>query len=180
MQWLALSFSVISTGGGIALFSIRDLSPLTRFAAQALVVLGVIIAVPAAINAAETVNAKLQEWGVWQKVQDARDASQRREAERQMSVSFNLRNSTNSTLEVEFSSESGDYWPGGNQIYVLNPGEAGNYGLQCRFANQKICFGAWVQGNSSSLWGVGYKQNSGCNSCCINCGQTYSTNLVNQ
>jgi hypothetical protein len=149
-----------------------------RVAAQILLILGLIIAVPAAIDATKKINDRLQEWGVWQKIDDTRRAwEENRQAQKQQ-ISFDLRNSTDKTLEIEFSGENGDYWPGGNQVYLLNPGAVATFPLKCSFEAQKICFGAWVSGDSNSRWGVGYKRASGCENCCTYCGGSFSTALV--
>jgi hypothetical protein len=178
MKWFTLSFSIISTGGGLALFTVRDLSPLMRAAAQSLVILGLIIAVPAAIDAAEAINKRLNEWGVWQKIGEVRVSWEREQRARKQRISFSVRNDTGSALEIEFSAEGDDYWPGNNQVYILSPGAVEMFPLQCRFEAQKICFGAWVRGNTNAAWGLGYRRASGCDSCCAFCGGSLFTSLV--
>jgi hypothetical protein len=140
--------------------------------------LGLIIAVPAAIDAAEAIGKKLNEWGVWQKLDEVRVSWERQQQARRQQISFYLRNDTGSTLEIEFSADGDEYWPGGNQVYMLNPGEAETFPLQCRFEGQKVCFGAWVSGTTDTAWGVGPKRASGCERCCANCGGYFSSTLA--
>ncbi len=60
-------------------------------------------------------------------------------------------------------------WPGNGQAWGLNDYDTHEYNLQCR-TNEKICFGAWVTGDSSIYWGVGADNKHSCKACCYVCG----------
>jgi hypothetical protein len=69
-----------------------------------------------------------------------------------------------------YSRERNHEWPGNGQAWDLNDYNNHTYTLNCR-RGEKICFGAWVTGNASKFWGVGFGGKQGCSSCCFFCGQ---------
>jgi hypothetical protein len=69
-----------------------------------------------------------------------------------------------------YARERNHEWPGNGQAWDLNDYNNHNYTLNCR-RGEKICFGAWVTGNASKFWGVGFGGKQGCASCCFVCGQ---------
>ncbi len=69
-----------------------------------------------------------------------------------------------------YSRERNHEWPGSGQAWDLNDYNNHTYTLNCR-RGEKVCFGAWVTGNSSKFWGVGFGGKQGCPSCCFVCGQ---------
>ena len=72
-------------------------------------------------------------------------------------------------VQIEFYSQDRRHaWPGGNRAYNLNDYETHTYRLNC-IAGEKICYGAWVTGNSSRYWGVGMNNRHGCKGCCYTC-----------
>jgi hypothetical protein len=89
------------------------------------------------------------------------------------SASFTLHSRDRYKLGVEFYSQSGGAWPGGNQQYNLS--ETQTFTLKCD-SGEKICFGAW-RDHQTIYWGVGKNGGEGCTSCCITCGHDYETTL---
>ena len=69
-----------------------------------------------------------------------------------------------------YARERNHEWPGNGQAWDLNDYNTPTYTLNCR-SGEKICFGAWVTGNASKFWGVGFCGKQGCTSCCFFCGQ---------
>ena len=69
-----------------------------------------------------------------------------------------------------YARERNHEWPGNGQAWDLNDYNNHTYTLNCR-QGEKVCFGAWVTGNSSKFWGVGFGGKQGCPSCCFFCGQ---------
>jgi hypothetical protein len=69
-----------------------------------------------------------------------------------------------------YSRERNHEWPGNGQAWDLNDYNNHTYTLNCR-RGEKVCFGAWVTGNASKYWGVGFGGKQGCSSCCFFCGQ---------
>lgn len=86
-------------------------------------------------------------------------------------ITFNLENESDYDIQIEFYSQDRNHaWPGGDQAYNLASGKENSYRLQCR-DGEKICYGAWVKGKSSTYWGVGLRNQQSCESCCQNCGE---------
>jgi len=69
-----------------------------------------------------------------------------------------------------YARERNHEWPGNGQAWDLNDYNNHTYTLNCR-RGEKVCFGAWVTGNASKFWGVGFGGKQGCPSCCFVCGQ---------
>ncbi|MDX8500657.1 hypothetical protein RFM99_19825 [Mesorhizobium sp. VK4C] len=113
-----------------------------------------------------------------QQAQQRRIAEQQARAEaeaRKTRATFVITNSDRYTLGLAFYSKNyGGEWPGNGKQYVLSGTKT--YNLKCT-PGEKICFGAW-RDHQTKYWGVGRKGNEGCEHCCIQCGQTYQTNLT--
>lgn len=78
------------------------------------------------------------------------------------------------SLGLAFYSKNYDReWPGNGKQYILHGTKT--YNLSCT-PGEKICFGAW-RDHQITYWGVGRKGKQGCQRCCIQCGQTFETNL---
>jgi len=91
-------------------------------------------------------------------------------------ATFTIHNNSPYRVGVEFYSQTRDHaWPGGDRQYTVN--NDGTYSLNCN-AGEKICYGAWRDGNSSVYWGVGMNDKHGCERCCITCGGTFETTLT--
>ena len=61
-------------------------------------------------------------------------------------------------------------WPGGDQVYLLEKGEAKSVPVSCN-AGENICYGAWVAGDDRIAWGVGPDNDHPCNDCCYICAE---------
>lgn len=95
-------------------------------------------------------------------------------------VTFVMRNDHPNAVEVELYSQDRDYvWPGNNQVFYLNDGETKEIPLSCE-EGEKICYGAWIEGDKQSYWGVGPENAETCDDCCYTCegGQTEQINLT--
>jgi hypothetical protein len=74
--------------------------------------------------------------------------------------------------QLEFYSQSRDIaWPGGGSVYTLNDYNAHRFTIACR-AGEKVCYGAWATGDSSTYWGVGMDNKHNCKTCCAICGES--------
>ena len=72
-------------------------------------------------------------------------------------------------VSVAFYSKSrGHVWPGVRKGYVLADSKVHEFNLSCRYG-EKICYGAWVTGNTRKYWGVGFRGYKGCRGCCYRC-----------
>jgi hypothetical protein len=70
-------------------------------------------------------------------------------------------------------------WPGNNQDYYLSDGETKSIPLSCD-DGESICYGAWVDGDEGTYWGVGPGNTERCDDCCYTCsgGETEEIDLV--
>lgn len=70
---------------------------------------------------------------------------------------------------IEFSdAASGQIWPGGERIYLLEKGESKSVAIDCT-GGARICYGAWRNGDDGTVWGVGPDRNLTCKDCCHIC-----------
>lgn len=95
-------------------------------------------------------------------------------------VTFVMSNGHPYAVEVElYSQDRNHVWPGGGQVYLLDDGETTSMPISCQ-SGETICYGAWVSGDEGTYWGVGPKDQQGCENCCYTCegGATEEINLV--
>ena len=93
---------------------------------------------------------------------------------------FNMKNSHPNALRVELYSQDRDHvWPGGGEDYYLDDGEEKEMSLSCE-EGEAICYGAWIDGDEATYWGVGPGNSQRCEDCCYTCGDgsTFTINLV--
>lgn len=84
-------------------------------------------------------------------------------------LTFEMVNDSGRDIQIEFYSEDRNHaWPGGNQAYNLGRAQDNKWTLNCR-RGEKICYGAWVKGNSGVYWGVGLNRKHRCETCCFTC-----------
>ncbi|TIS80378.1 MAG: hypothetical protein E5W94_01365 [Mesorhizobium sp.] len=90
-------------------------------------------------------------------------------------VTFEIRNGHSNAMRVELYSQDRDHiWPGNNQDYYLK-----SIPLACN-DGESICYGAWVDGDEGTYWGVGPGNKEQCDDCCYTCsgGETEEIDLV--
>ncbi len=95
-------------------------------------------------------------------------------------VTFVIRNDHPNALRVELYSQDRDHvWPGGGQDYYLDDGETKTMPLSCE-EGETICYGAWIDGDQGTYWGVGPGNTQDCDNCCYTCtgGETEEIVLV--
>ena len=86
-------------------------------------------------------------------------------------MTWTLKSSYRYRVQVEFYSQSRDHvWPGGGKAWGLNDYDTHEFTLNC-ISGEKICYGAWVTGNSERYWGVGLNDRHTCSNCCGICGE---------
>ncbi|TXN42917.1 hypothetical protein [Methylobacterium sp. WL7] len=79
-------------------------------------------------------------------------------------------------VQIKFFSKSYNRsWPGDNQAYGLKDSARHVFRLSC-IEGEKICYGAWPDGNTTVYWGVG-NDGQACEKCCFQCGSERSYNL---
>ena len=67
-----------------------------------------------------------------------------------------------------YSQDRNHVWPGGGKVYVLDDGREHTFHIR-GLGGEKVCYGAWVAGDSSTYWGVGKDNEHGCSDCCYYC-----------
>lgn len=95
-------------------------------------------------------------------------------------VTFQMKNSHPNAVRVELYSQGRDHvWPGGGEDYYLDDGETKEMSLACE-EGESICYGAWIDGDENTYWGVGPGNKQKCEDCCYTCtgGNTEEINLV--
>jgi hypothetical protein len=95
-------------------------------------------------------------------------------------VTFAIKNSHPNAMRVELYSQDRDYvWPGNGQDFYLDDGETKSLPISCN-AGESICYGAWVDGDEETYWGVGPGNKEKCEDCCYTCsgGETEEIELV--
>ena len=82
-----------------------------------------------------------------------------------------------SNAQIAFFSQTGAgrRWPAGG-AYDLQSSQINTITLACE-PHEKICYGAWVEGNSSASWGAGLDGRGGCPNCCGTCGAEKTVRL---
>ena len=72
-------------------------------------------------------------------------------------------------VDVQFYSTNRKHvWPTNSTVYSIDDYGVHTYRISC-IENEKICYGAWVRGKSSSYWGAGKDGKHRCNDCCYTC-----------
>lgn len=95
------------------------------------------------------------------------------------SMTWKLRSFSKAAIEVSFYSQNRrNEWPGGGKVYVNRTYDVVDYKLGC-IKGEKICYGAWLQGNASRYWGVGKGNQQKCTDCCYTCGGNTVTKVHN-
>jgi hypothetical protein len=91
---------------------------------------------------------------------------------------FKIKSNYKYKVQVEFYSQARKHaWPGGSKAYNIDDYEVHSYTLNCRIG-EKICYGAWANGDSKTYWGVGLNDRQRCTQCCAQCnGGTISFTL---
>ena len=103
-------------------------------------------------------------------------------AQAQSEMTWQIRSTYKYKVQVAFYSmdRKGHVWPGVNRAYNLDDSEVHNIRISC-LGGEKICYGAWVTGESKLYWGVGNNNEHRCSNCCYTCsgGATQVINLNN-
>jgi hypothetical protein len=92
---------------------------------------------------------------------------------------FKVRSYHKHQVDVAFYSQNRNHaWPGDGKVWIIKDYDVHTYSLTC-VRGEKICYGAWVRGASSSYWGGGKGGRQACQKCCFICngGETPVINL---
>jgi hypothetical protein len=92
-------------------------------------------------------------------------------AKKNNSLRWNIQNRSGRRIELQLYSQNRPWvWPSSNRVYLFPDSKKYSINISCR-KNEKICYGAWLSGNTRTYWGVGYKGRQGCRGCCYICGR---------
>lgn len=94
-------------------------------------------------------------------------------------LTWQMRSYHRNAVEVQFYSQNRNHmWPSSGRVYALDDYKVHTFRISC-VQGEKICYGAWVAGDSTSYWGAGKGGKHGCNDCCYTCngGTTPIRNL---
>jgi hypothetical protein len=67
-----------------------------------------------------------------------------------------------------YGPDSKNVWPAPDKYYKLDGSKAHKTKIRCSLG-EKICYGAWTDGDTS--WGVGKGNKSVCQDCCVTCSK---------
>lgn len=97
----------------------------------------------------------------------------------EQTLTWKIRSYHRHAVEVQFYSNNRNHvWPGVGRVYALKDYDVHTYRISC-VQGEKVCYGAWVAGDSTSYWGTGRGGKQGCSDCCYTCngGTTPIRNL---
>ena len=84
-------------------------------------------------------------------------------------MAFFMKNKASRAVVVELRSRERDHvWPGDGQVYLLETGESKSVPIACE-AGENICYGAWLNGDDRTVWGVGPDNDHPGSDCCYIC-----------
>ena len=95
-------------------------------------------------------------------------------------LTWHMQSSHPNTVHFQLYSRSRNLvWPGSGTVWVLDDYETKTNSISCSYGD-KICYGAWTAGDSSTYWGVGKNDRYGCYDCCYTCdgGETRHIELT--
>ncbi|UVK42787.1 hypothetical protein BPNPMPFG_004505 [Mesorhizobium sp. AR07] len=92
-------------------------------------------------------------------------------------MAFFVKNLRKEAVAVElFSRDRETVWPGNDQVFLIDPASQKSVPLSCN-QGERICYGAWVNGNDSISAGVGPDNDQPCDTCCFICVE-HSTETI--
>ncbi|HEY4192457.1 MAG TPA: hypothetical protein VGM46_07400 [Mesorhizobium sp.] len=85
-------------------------------------------------------------------------------------MNFYMKNQQDRGVAVElFSQSRSKVWPGGDKVYFLDSREKKSVPVTCE-EGERICYGAWVNGDDTISFGVGPDNDKPpCEYCCFTC-----------
>lgn len=87
-------------------------------------------------------------------------------------MTFFMKNEQSRAVAVEFYGRDRDIvWPGGDKVYLLEALARKSIRVTCD-AGERICWGAWLNGDDSQSFGVGFDGQRYCESCCRVCADS--------
>ncbi len=75
-----------------------------------------------------------------------------------------------------FSRDRDTVWPGGDKVFLIDPRARKSVPIACN-QGERLCWGAWVNGNDRLSAGVGPDNDQPCDTCCFICVE-HSTETI--
>ena len=92
-------------------------------------------------------------------------------------MAFFIKNLRKEAVAVElFSRDRETVWPGNDKVFLIDPGSRKSVPISCN-QGERICYGAWVDGNDKVSAGVGPDNDQPCDTCCFICVE-HSTETI--
>lgn len=90
-------------------------------------------------------------------------------AAQELTMTFRIQSLHPNRVQISFYAQSRNVeWPGGGEAFVLGDSEVHEMPLACQ-NGERICYGAWLVGDTNTRWGVGVTGREGCRDCCYVC-----------
>lgn len=67
-----------------------------------------------------------------------------------------------------YSPDRAKSWPDDGQLFLLDDSSPRKFTIGCELG-EKICYGAWQEGDINHSWGAGYEGKKDCDDCCHIC-----------
>lgn len=84
-------------------------------------------------------------------------------------MAFFMKNLLPRAVAIElYSQDRQTVWPGRDKVYRLNEGEQKSVTVSCN-TGETICYGAWLNGDARTYFGVGPDNAHTCKKCCAVC-----------
>ena len=92
-------------------------------------------------------------------------------------VSLYVKNQRSDGVALElFSRDRDTVWPGGDKVFLIDPRARKSVPISCN-QGERLCWGAWVNGNDRLSAGVGPDNDQPCDTCCFICVE-HSTETI--
>lgn len=92
-------------------------------------------------------------------------------------MSLYVKNQRSDGVALElFSRDRDTVWPGGDKVFLIDPRARKSVPISCN-QGERLCWGAWVNGNDRLSAGVGPDNDQPCDTCCFICVE-HSTETI--
>lgn len=92
-------------------------------------------------------------------------------------MTFQMSSDHENAVEIKmFAQSRRNVWPSSRTVFKLEDYDVHNFKISCQ-RGERICYGAYVVGDTDTYWGVGDRNQQRCRNCCYTCnGRT--TDLI--
>lgn len=92
-------------------------------------------------------------------------------------MSLYVKNQRSDGVALElFSRDRDTVWPGGDKVFLIDPRARKSVPISCN-QGERLCWGAWANGNDKLSAGVGPDNDQPCDTCCFICVE-HSTETI--